>query len=386
MASLSPRIVLCAFALGASATGCAAIWGFQDAVDLRDASTAEAEAEASTADATATDASSGDPRDATLDSAQAEAEAPDAASADEPPAGDASDEAASACTGPCMPSPDGGWVGPFSLLEVRDGGTCGPCGGGWTEAWHLGAAPSAPAASCDCRCGAPGNVTCSAPAATFWNSRFCNVQCAGPGAQGTIGACTSLMGIEGSCGPNTHFTLGTSVPDGGSCVSTAIVDAAAPTWGAELRLCAPTAPGACAAGTCFPQSDPDAASVAAPQTLCVAEQGKAACPSSYPVPHAVGDGGTPYTDIDGVTDGRGCTCSCGAPSGVVCASGVTLYGPPACTDAGVVPVEAGTACFATTGAIAATSSWTADGGSCTPYGSPTGELTPGPAYTVCCTR
>jgi hypothetical protein len=384
MACFSPRIVLCAFALGACAPGCAAIWGFQDAIDVRDGSTAEPPADAITADAVTRDASLGGSLDATLDGPGVEA---DAASGDEGPEIDAPDEAAPTCAGPCMPAPDGGWTGPFALQEIRDGGALDPCAPGWTEARHLGAAPSAPAASCDCRCGAPGNVTCSAPVATFWNSRFCNTPCPGPGAQDTIGTCTSLMAIQGSCGVNAHFTLGGSVPDGGSCVPTAIVDAAAPAWGAELRLCAPAGPGRCASGTCFPESDVDAASDAAPQTFCVAQQGNVACPPSYPVVHSLGDGGTPYSD--GVVDGRGCTCSCGAPSGVVCTSSITLYGPPACTAGAALasPAEAGSpACVGMTGATAASSSWTADGGSCTPYGGPTGELTPGPAYTVCCTR
>jgi hypothetical protein len=128
------------------------------------------------------------------------------------------------------------------------------------------------------------------------------------------------------------------------------------------------------------------ADAAPPPVYCVAQAGSRPCPSPYTVPHAPGDASTPY--VDGVADGRTCTCSCGAPSGVVCNSDVSLYAGPGCSGPpqGTV-VEAGPAtCAALTGVTAASSSCTAEGGSCSAYGGPTGGLTPGAAYTVCCTR
>jgi hypothetical protein len=198
-----------------------------------------------------------------------------------------------------------------------------------------------------------------------------------------------LAAIQASCGPATHFTVGASVPEGGSCVSTAVVDAEAPVWGAEMRLCAPaTGPAGCVTGTCFAPGDVgDAVDGGVGTSLCIAQRGTLPCPGEYPVSRSFGDAGTPYSD--GVVDGRTCTCSCGAPSGVVCDSQVALFGPPGCSGGlpGMVVEGGAPDCMALPPALWASATPSpSDGGSCAPYGGPTGELTAGPAYTVCCTR
>jgi hypothetical protein len=391
MRSVSLRAILGAAAIVVSASSCASIWGFQEAVDLRDASTSDTSAEASDA---SFDATTGDTTDgAVAYDATIEATASDAPLIDEAEAefdgqanDDAPDEAATSCPGACLPSPDGGWRGPFALAEVTDGGALDPCNPTWTEQMHLGAGAGAAPASCQCTCGAPENVVCPQPVATFWNSKYCTTECYGPGAPEPIGACTSLPAIASSCGPNVHFMLGPSMPEGGSCLSTTTMDAGPVAWAAEARLCAPPAgPGSpgCGSGTCFPPGD-DAG--APPPVLCIAQPGTWSCPSPYDVELTAGDGGTPFAV--GVTDSRACTCSCGAPSGVMCNSSVALYGAQGCTGMTVGPsVDAGSlGCNAVTGAVAAGSTWIADGGSCAPYGGPTGEVTPGPTYTICCTR
>jgi hypothetical protein len=153
------------------------------------------------------------------------------------------------------------------------------------------------------------------------------------------------------------------------------------TFGAEARLCAQTAPNGCANGACV-GTPPNSA--AAPP-LCVAQKGTLPCPAEFSVAHSPGDGGTPYSA--GVVDGRTCTCSCGAPAGVACSSVANLYGTASCggTPQAVVDADA-TACASLTGVVAANSTWSADGGACTAYGGPMGGVSPGPAYTLCCTR
>jgi hypothetical protein len=341
MRFVSLRAALCAMVMAVAASGCAAIWGFQDPTDLRDASTDDAALDGTLpSEADHGDASAGE---AASEDAPGEAGA-SLDSADEPPP----------CTGACVTAPEPGWEGPFAPIEVTDGGVLDPCAAPWTESLHLGSAPSAPSASCTCHCGTPGNVTCSPPTATFWKNAFCNLACTGPGAQAPIGACTSLTSIEFSCGPTTHFSLGGSMPEGGSCVSTYTIDAGPVTFAAEMRLCAQSAPNGCASGACVASShDSDGGDM---PTLCVARAGTWPCPAGFDVPHAAGDASAPYGRD--VVDNRTCTCSCGAPTGVVCSAGAKLYGAASCGGTAQGEVEAGVAsCAATTGMAAASSTW-----------------------------
>jgi hypothetical protein len=238
-----------------------------------------------------------------------------------------------------------------------------------------------PQRRCTCQCAPPAQVTCSAPVATIW-AHNCGNTCPGPGgpAEVTVGDCTPLGRAAMSCGmTEPYIRLGPSLAEGGSCAPSFVVDAGPIEWTAEARLCEPTQP----SSGCFNVCPTDAAT--SPPPFCVVQGGAdaSACPAPYIVVHSSPDGGQ-YTAS--AHDGRTCAYSCGTPSGIVCDSSAALFDSQDCINS-ISQLQGGGACSELVG-IAAASSTSApeDGGSCAPLGGPTGEVTPGPAVTICCTR
>jgi hypothetical protein len=374
--------------LASSVSACAAIWGFQDGVPMHDGGEGEGDAPI---DATAVDASSS--QDASLaDTSVVDTSTTDRSQADDDSASDAdgavSDDdggpiddadAGPACPGTCVAYPlDPGWQGPFAAFEVTDGGALPSCAvASSTEAMDLVAAPDAGPASCDCRCAPPSNVTCSAPQGTFSTDRACAAACASPKV--SVGACTAVPLPAPQCTGNSRLSFAPGAPDGGSCVPVTNADASPIAWAAKARFCTPAATtGACTAGLCLPLE-----SSAEPLSYCVVHAGTSPCPAPYPVPHAYGDGGTPY--IGDAGDSRSCTCSCGAPTGLACTARVTLFDSGTCSGAGAV-LDAGACTAVAAMEFASAISAPADSGSCAPFGGPTGGVALTDSYTVCCTQ
>ena len=277
--------------LASSVSACAALWGFQDGIPLREGG---ADEDALEIDATASDAWPGDVADAATDTATADRDdgeldggpGSDTAPPDDGRPSDDAD-AAPACPGACLPSAvDAGWRGPFAALEVADGGALPSCADAFTEGIDLFAGADAAPATCGCSCAPPANVTCSAPQGVFSVDRMCATACAVPRVP--LGACTALAAAAPQCTMNARLSFAPGTPDGGSCVATMDVDASPVAWAAKARLCAPLATaGTCGQGDlCMPASGPDPM-----PSYCVVHAGTVPCPASYPTPHAYGDGG-----------------------------------------------------------------------------------------------
>lgn len=397
-------------ALSLSTAGCASIWGFQDAIDERDAgldattetaldgdatTTAAAEASADALGDSVQDASIAWEDDAAV-ALEAEVLGADDASADAEDDANAADAAIDApeCTASCVAAAPPGWEGPFAIAEASsaDAGSQGCANDSWVSTLDLVAGASADPASCTCSCGPPSGETCSTPNVSYFRDRSCTMPCATPTPVGAT--CTPLSAT--GCGLTPHFTTTPPWADGGACAPVATMSLPPLAWSASAHLCAPAPAvelGACPSGeACVPSPD----STAAPLVLCVAQQGDVRCPSVYGFRHAARNQAGPDGGSDGgsgpyfaqATDSRGCTvCTCGAPSGVACASsGIVAYSDSACMmpsmtmgpDAGCVALGA----YSTTCAGAA-----ASGGTCSPTGGvPTGGITLTSPYTICCNR
>ena len=394
-----------ALALSAGVTACAAIWGFQDAIDRHDA-----DAEPNI-DATLDTSNSGNEASTVNESDAIDAPtfAPtegEAAVATNPfDAGlDATDTDADAgtvvffqCNGVCAPARPMGWEGPFEISE-GDGGPLPGCNAiSWVDTYVLGASPNGAPASCSCSCGPPLGVTCSAPVVSYY-PRFSDCPLAAC-ATSALDTCIATATVNFPCGRVPHgFQVGPSNATGGSCIpdGSAVVSPIA--WGANARLCAPGAasPNGCdPASLCLPTPDPEFQ-----RAFCVvARADPGPCPPAYPVAHH------PQTDAGGAfyyadaSDQRSCsTCTCGAPAGVTCADAsiLTFYNSDTClprTDG--IPLPAPNGCLwltmppitgmPITGMEFAGA--TPIGGTCVPDGGqPQGAIVATAPYTICCTQ
>jgi hypothetical protein len=310
--------------------GCADIWGFQDAVALRDGG---------------------------LDGANG-----------------AQDDVAAQGGCACLPPPPDPWQGPDVLLEGN--GAPSPstaCDGDYPTAVFDGfAAPGEAPAVCSCSCGPPTG-TCSLPVAKLFKDNLCSKPCA---PDMTVGAACAAFDM--GCGGGVHVLLGASEPTGGACAPQPIVTVGPAPWTESALVCGASAPlpsGACAAGdVCAPA--PSGAFEA--DTYCAVRLGSWTCPATtYTVPH------TYYAAAD---DTRMCSpCTCDAPIGGSCASATAstsmsmMCGPPTLA----VPLPSG--CITTTNALFAGAVPT--GGTCAAKGGePGGNFAPKTPWTVCCTR
>lgn len=391
--------------LSAAVSACAALWGFQDAVDLPDANLDapaldEADSTPGPVDSAAADAGEGDGAGADADGAGSPGDASgpgDGTAAQDAPALDL-------CAA-CAPAlPGNGWSGPFEMFQIdsivtADGAaleagsaalpTCGQDDPAWDTAIDLHGLPVAPPAECSCACGSPSDAVCSTPTASYFDDAVCNKSCAG-GSTSIGSACTPTEPPVAGC-ENAHLELSTELLDAGACGVEAGVVRPTMSWQVTARLCAPTpAIGSsaalgpvCEAGICVPATDPVFES-----GYCVIYAGTVACPEpGYPVRHTYADGGQPYY-ADSL-DTRGCTaCGCGPPAGVSCSleagtstaieAGVCVSPMPyaGCTNVGQETT------FVTAAAAPV-------GGGCTTLaegGVAFGSVEPTVPYTICCTQ
>jgi hypothetical protein len=368
------RFVALAAGLSAAVSACASVFGFEEGGDLPDGGLdAGFHANAdSTATLFGTDAGhegdtevNGDALVGALSDGDAQASPPVTCGA----------------AAVCVPQAPGGWQGPYAIIESAGASplptllNC-PTTGYSQEVYNGTGAPTAPAATCTCACGAPDGGTCAPPTLSYATKPTGCFACGTAVQLG--GGCTPVSYPGGQC---TMASIGSvTVAASGACAPDASVVVPVAQWGAEARLCGP--PGAPVVGSCA------AGQVCAPaaglplkkETYCVAINSVSQCPSEY---YAVAR--QYYT---GDVDTRGCTaCSCAPATGSACGnSAVHTYSDVGCTSAtGTTPVPV--ACSTLAGARAVSFSGVPNGGSCAPNGGqPTGTFAPTNPYTICCNQ
>ncbi len=318
-----------AFVLGAlmaGITGCADIWGFEDAIDPRD--------------------------------------------------GGAPDAAQGTCH--CVAAVPVGWRGPLEIVETSDGADAPACGSIYgSEAYAGSAGPDASAATCSCSCGPP-NSACGPPAVTYFRDGMCTQSC-GPSRQELGAGCTSLD--VGNCNGGVHFTVAAPVAmPGGQCAPVASQTLPPVTWASHARLCAPTLPAAvaaCGAGqVCAAATD----LAFEPSTYCVMRAGQWPCPQDFPRARTYYDGS--------VADQRTCsTCTCGAPAGGTCQNATVSVGSgPVCSTGSAITTPSLCAPLAGMSVAEVTSGMDSVGGACPPAGGKaSGTVIPTTPTSVCCT-
>jgi len=420
-------------ALSVSVGACAAIWGFQDAIDRQDidggSNAGGHDADGRNVDATVgaldspvetgtvlesdvTDASAATPTEGEAamptsaddaESDQGATDSPSGMGATDSPSGiDATDspsgiDAADSpsgidvvqCEATCQPAPPMGWEGPFEIAE-GDGGPLPGCNGApWVDKYLLAASPNQGPAACSCNCGPPTNVTCSAPTVTYFKFAMNCPQ--GACATSPLDSCVATSAAASQCPPAPRgFEVGSSAAVGGACAPDGSTVLPPVVWGANARLCAPAAistNGCAPASRCLPTPDPQFQN-----TFCVVARADAgACPSAYPVTHPRSQSGSAFYYAR-ASDERSCTtCTCGPPAGVTCAdaSVLTYFSSDTCmprTDGVSLPAPSG--CLSNSGVLGMEfAGATPTGGKCTPSGGqPQGGIVPTAPYTICCTQ
>lgn len=398
------RRALLVLLVSGAVSACAAIWGFQDAIELADGGSADAADDAtSVVDAESTDGFS----DAAIsDGAAAQG---DASSNGDAPADAVEDDAAPLTPCACAPPlPGFGWSGPFELYQLvaivtADGGVgdagagtgappafpaCGQNSSSWAEALDLHGVPEAGLAECACSCGAPSAVACSTPLANYFDDPMCRISC-GISATTVDNACTALAAAQPGC-MNIHTELSTTLEDAGTCGVDASTVVPPISWQGLARLCSPsplsgTQPmaGTCEAGICVPGVES-----AFENAYCIIYADIVACPDAgYSVPHAYDDAGHPY--YASAIDTRTCTpCGCQPPTGVGCvldAGTSTDLDMSVCVDP--TPYSGCTSIGSM--ATFATATAEAQGGACATMpegGQAAGMVVPTAPYTICCTE
>ncbi len=410
------RLFTITVALSANVGACAAIWGFQDAIDRHDpdggldvdstVNAGDSRVETSTArDNDAADAprdndTANAPRDndvadaAAITPSEGEAAMPtgtvDAAGDLDSPVGiDVGFDVVSQCDAVCAPTPPIGWEGPFEISE-GDGGPLPGCNAAsWVDKYLLAASPNQGPAACHCNCGPPTNVSCSAPAVTYFRLAMNCPQ--GACGTSTLDNCVATSAAGSQCPQTPHgFQVGSSAAVGGGCTPGGSTVLPPVGWGANARLCAPAvaSTNGCAPGSlCLPTLDPQFQN-----TSCIVARADAgACPSAYPVAHPRSEFGAALYYAD-ASDERSCTaCTCGPPGGVTCAdaSVLTYSNSDTCmprTDGVSLPAPSG--CILNTGVLGMEfAGATPSGGKCVPDGGqPQGGIVPTAPYTICCTQ
>jgi hypothetical protein len=390
------RRALLALSLSGAVSACAAIWGFQDAIDLPDSGPGAS-----------TDASglgNGDSTSGSLDSTVGDAGDALAAIADA--ANDVSEDAPQPdlCAACAPPRPGTGWSAPFELFQLdallaADGAapgappplpSCGQANPAWAAALDLHGLPDAAPAACTCSCGAPSGSLCSAVATYFVDSE-CRTACGTP--MMIDAGCTALAPSDPLC---TRAQLAATLVDAGTCAPAAVSIVVPPvSWQVTARLCSPSTVdtsassaqggGACEAGVCVPATESGFENA-----YCTIYADIVDCPDAgYPVRHGYNDAGSAY--YAGVVDTRACSpCGCDSPANVVCTLEGGTTNTTSAAGACVQPSSSDCANI-NMGPMTtfATATATPVGGACATLpegGEPTGTLMPTAPYTICCTQ
>jgi len=269
--------------------------------------------------------------------------------------------------GVCAPTPTGGFSGPFAVID-GNGSSAAACAGDYPneQAVLHDHVSNVPAAACSCTCDGTG-VTCTNPRV----DAFSNVGCTGANCC-TGSPCATVNLAPNGCypvGPSLCTQLTHAAPRAnisGQCSPKLDVNLDNVPYAETMRLCSPTATGACTGGTCV-------AVPGSPTTgkLCVQHDGDVTCPAPY----------TNKTHLWRTEDQRSCNnnCSCGQ---VRCGT-LQVYASDSCAGA-ANPLQFPTGCGAAA-AVGGSVSFTSSAPTCAPTGSaqPTGELQQQDT-TLCC--
>ncbi len=296
------------------------------------------------------------------------------------------DDGAESCAAAevCVDVAPAGWQGPVAYFEGDDlamlPSCAAPFGGLSTEVFD---ALQAGSATCEaCGCGDAADVQCSSPTVRFYNSSSCAEFGDPPASEFALGEqdeCTVFPMGSGAYGAESDSV--TPVPGTGTCASSggeASLDA--PTWGAQLRACAPPELVA-ACGTdrvCAPRPGAPFA-----ESLCIHRPGDVACPA--------GDYTERFLRYNSYEDTRGCSaCSCGSPSGGACNAELLFSYTSTCEDDYLHLINPGSGgCTTLWGSTPSSGLLLVNevtGASCVPSGGEAeGEATPQEPVTLCCT-
>jgi hypothetical protein len=231
--------------------------------------------------------------------------------------GDAGADVCSTPTNACVPSLPSGWSWAIYDPDARPA-----CATGYAMPTDVEEGIDAGEATCGCKC-TTTDPNCAAGKVTI--------------TSGTNGACNNVTNqmdpADAGCNAVTAFTTTTGTisvtgptPMDGGCTPVPSETVPPVGYANEGRTCAytETPGGGCANGNvCVPNP--------APFTMCVAQQGSIACPSTFPTQHFVGSM---------LNDTRGCTaCTCGFNEGT-CGGTATFYTAAACAaGAQAIPVD-----------------------------------------------
>jgi hypothetical protein len=266
----------------------------------------------------------------------------------------------------CAPAVPSGWLGPVAA-DLTGGNAA--CGAAYPTSIAAGTGPQGGAAACSCTCGA-----CAGGSCTVYYDAFSTSDCSGP-ADGSAVIGSSINDCNTSTPNGSLYNIrGVASKTGASCgVTKGSVNAPAPSWGTNTRLCtgATVTPGACTGGNvCAP--------LTAPKKTCIYHTGAMACPtgSAYSV------SSTQYTTF---SDSRDCSCACN-PSTATCAPVVSFIDTTAgCTgDTGTTFTQCGSVFLGSTHGFRINSLNVSVTGT-TSYTS-SGSVAAASPLTVCCTN
>lgn len=223
------------------------------------------------------------------------------------------------CDQTCVPKAPVGWQGPMAWAEIPGGGTLPSCPAGFSDPKptdvHRGLV--APDPTCPCTCGPAEGQVCDTKL-TVYLDQNCDSPCA---SLGTLGCPTVSSTCTGSQGTTSIDTLTIS---GGSCAAH-VTDPTPPTWQHDERVCKSSDLGTCEDinQVCARTPDPPYFSPLCVMRVIPDLQDRPICPAAYPNPiEAL------YKNY---TDQRACSaCTCGAPTGGVCAGSIKISGGNDC--------------------------------------------------------
>jgi hypothetical protein len=287
----------------------------------------------------------------------------------------------------CIPPIPTGWDGPFEIYR----GTSPPsgCSTNFVSSYGGSIGLDAGPATCACSCATATGVQCSPVTANLYVGSLVTLVCS------PLSHCTSLPIAAGECVGNVNapgqcsslignglFTLSGSTADGGSCAPVPTTTPPPVQWNTSVR--------ACVSNVALAQVDCPSGSVCAPKpmqpyddpSLCVAQVGDVACPTT--------DYTNRYVAYGGTKDLRRCTdCTCGPVTGSSCTGFVDVTPSSssggACSGSSSIRYNLPQGCAAVQQPGDFHASITAQPGACTPNSVvPTGAATPAIPTTFCC--
>jgi hypothetical protein len=208
----------------------------------------------------------------------------------------------------CVAVPEG-WMGPVVL---RTSTATQECPDGYPDLESIGGTDLlAPAAQCDCSCGAAAGTTCAlATTLHYWGT---DPTCSNGTPVGSYNLFTTVCNDLNAVLPaNTYFQVEPVLVDGGSCTAEQTMSLDPPVFVKTSSTCggAELLEGCEGGEVCAPRANGDA--------MCVWQDGDADCPEGFE-----GQRSLTHRSID---DTRSCDdCTCGDPLGLCDGASITMF-------------------------------------------------------------